>query len=300
MAMSLFAKSRPTGPTTPKAKILIEAYQCLLQASEITATFVLGEKVTETKKGVATYSGSFTMKWTGSLTESAATSASTSTSTSTSSATPIAVKQKIVPLSKRSRDMAESLVVDLPNGVLEDFSNSAVHRVKREALHVALIEARQQSIKVHKAPTELVTAAQACFDRFYPNQRKAESCLTHFAARTYDARKIYILVDRTPADAVIERAFRDGTPSKLDKGVTITLTVDDEQVAYPLFVTHREFGTRSKTSESRDRSYTEFCANPFISPSVLYNAILAHAFIVKPVNQQAKDLLDLILSTPRI
>jgi hypothetical protein len=269
MASSAYARRSVTQATAKGAKLYLEAYQFILSASGIKSVSKIGDVVSTSARGVHTNSASLILSW-----------------------------EK--PDDKKNHIEADTLTIEIPSGVITDLDNSSLHRMLRKDLQTALELSLQEILKVADEPTPIYKEAELCLKRFYPNRQEPVECLTIVGQNAFKARKVYIRTTFESKD-VIDELFTKGKQFKgAMKGVSISLSVTtkDVKISSPIFKALKVYGT-NKTPEEQEIIYKKLCLNPKVSPTDIYNSMLATAYLHKPDAPMAADAIRVVLAMAR-
>lgn len=265
-ASAYLRRSSSKAQASKETKILIEAYQFILNTSNINSVFRLGDVVSTSARGVESHSGVLVIKW----------------------------RNTDAPKRKAEADI--ELKIEIGDGILIDLEDQHVHRIKYRTIKSALDLAHQATLAEYDAPPALIEEARRCLGRFDAQKKPNEECASYFVKPTFMTKKVYVRVIPTPKDVCSElMAGRKKYSST--RGVTIELALgkdsDKTVVAVPIFKVMKSGGT-TKTPEQLEQEYARRCKSPMASPTELCGAILAKAYLEPPKTENHAKLVQIV------
>jgi hypothetical protein len=268
MAASAFGKRSIKTSVGKEAKVVIEAYEMVLASSGIASELKINDVVSTSSRGVEQHSATLTLKW---------------------------LKED----EKKGRTKSDEVVIEMDGGVLVDLENSKLHRITRKSLQGYLEMALQTLLQKVDEPTPLYKEAELCLRRFYPNRQEPVECLSIIGQSAFTAKKCYIRATFEPKDVIDElMAGKKGHACLQGVSIKLSVTTNAVPISSPIFKALKVYGT-SKTPEEHSALYAKLCKNPKISPTEIYNSILATAYIEKPTIPAAIQAVQSVLSMSR-
>lgn len=273
--------SREQRKKMKQAKVLIEAYQAVLKMSGFQSVFVLGEIGVTTKNGIKMHSGKLVVSRCSSSLPGKSTESSDDSKSDVASSCTV---QSTAPTS----DVVEIVMNDC---ILKDFESDSYHRITRVALEGALLTVKNNLLKQKKPISDVYKECMNALTRFYPEKQRALPILQQLSIKLLESKDVYAFADLTPHD--IPNDFGTGMTLRITKGVRVTIFVGEEPVSGTMFIGFKPFG-EGVTAANENSLYNRHCENPTLSPTNLYNAILAYWFNHEPKTKEAKMFVEYV------
>jgi len=189
-------------------------------------------------------------------------------------------------------------MIEIQSGIVIDFNNDKLHSVTLKNLMTELALSKNQMMIGRDTIPELVEVTERCLNKFLAESQPYQPVVDILGNTAFTRTKALACMIASAATPTNNSVNANGD---LNRGASIQLITgkDKEAIAYPIFLMFNPV-SGAQTTQVQDAAYARHCRTPSASPSKLYNEILAHAFIVQPVCENAKKIIITILSMPKI